>query len=203
MNLPIFELRIDGEESRIEATALVDFPAIGKNYQTFKEVDTDAKKAYHFTIADQEKRVVFGPLMIPNLPIYRYDANSGMEYFGIFTKETVEKAVMKMMKEQRNAEFNEMHDPEKKTKSVFAYQVFIASEEMGIKHPAGYENLADGTAYLAAKIEDDDEWDKAKNGTFRGFSIEGIFDTVPFQASAEDQLVETFREFLRSLKKDQ
>ena len=201
MELPIFELTIDSIDSRIEAIALVDFPAIGRNYQTFRDVEQDSKQAYHFQIADEEKRVVFGPLMIPNVPIYRIDPESRQEYYALFKANTVEKAVMMLMKEGRQAQFNEMHDPDKPTKSVFAYQVFIASEAMGIKHPKGYENLADGTAYLAAKIEDDDEWQKAKDGTFRGFSIEGIFDTIPFEASTNpaEEFAQAFTKFLTQI----
>lgn len=178
MDLPIFELKLKDDESGIKAVALVDFPAIGVNYQTFKDA---SKTKFDFQVTDEEERVIMGAAMIPNLPIYRRDETHG-EYYAVFTKETIKDLVQKFFKESRQSEFNEMHSPFAKTEGVSMFQSFITSEKMGISAPKGFENIADGSWFIAAKVENEEIWNKIKeDGGYKGFSIEGFFDMVPFE----------------------
>ena len=173
MELPIFELKIDGDGTGVTAVALVNQPAIGIEYQTFN-------KAMKFNIADEEQRVVMGAAMIPNLPIYRMDNERG-EYFAVFSKQTIRKIAEKFFKENKQSSYNEEHNPNKLVEGGFTFQSFITDEKMGISAPKGFENIAEGTWFIAAKIENDEVWNKIKtDGEYKGFSIEGMFDVIPY-----------------------
>ena len=191
MDLPIYELRLTGDDkTRVEAVALVDMPAIGLNYQAF-----NSNTKYDFKIADSEQRVVMGAAMIPDLPIYRRDERG--EYYAIFRKDTINEIVKKFFKEQRNSEFNEMHDKALKTNGVFIYQSWITDSKMGVQAPKGFENVADGSWFIAAKVEDEDLWAKIKEqGVYKGFSVEGVFDVIPSKSPEE----EAADEFIKIVK---
>lgn len=70
MSIPLINLTIDdAEETGVEFIALVDTPAIEREWMAFN------KTKQRFQIKDKEKRVVSGAAMISNLPIYRIDEN--------------------------------------------------------------------------------------------------------------------------------
>jgi hypothetical protein len=60
-----------------------------------------------------------------------------------------------------------------------------------------FENLPDGTWFLGAKILSDDAWAKVKDGTFRGFSVEGEFNMIPMQfRNKEEDIIDKLKELL-------
>ena len=65
---------IDGELEGIQAISLVEAPAIEENWVALSE-------QVQFKAQDQEKRIVMGPALIPDKPIYR---RKGEEEFHIF-----------------------------------------------------------------------------------------------------------------------
>lgn len=143
----------------------------------------DSQKFVKFAVTDPDKRIVAGPAMIPEMLIYRVDPD-GTEYNVTFDAKTIEAIAEKFFVKgfQRNG--NEMHDPSKPVDLVF-FQSWIADKSKGVPHMAQFENLPDGTWYMAAKIYDDETWAKVKDGTFRGFSVEGLFDMKPIKMQAQ------------------
>jgi hypothetical protein len=185
MDLPIFELTLDGEKTGVTAVALVEQPAIGIEYQAFN-------KQYKFGIADEEQRIVVGAAMIPDLPIYRMDAERG-EYHAIFRKETIRKIVESFFKQKRVNALNEMHDSSRMIEGGFIFQSWITDSKIGIKPPQGFENIADGTWFIAAKIENDEVWKKVKEtGEYKGFSIEGLFDVKPYRNQTMSKIISQY-----------
>jgi hypothetical protein len=121
-----------------------------------------------------------GAAMIPDLPIYRRDERG--EYYAIFKKETIKALVQKLFKENKHNNFNEQHNAFKILDGVYIYQSFITDAELGISAPSGFENVADGTWFIAAKVENDEAWAKVKKeGILKGFSVEGVFDLEPYK----------------------
>jgi hypothetical protein len=172
MDLPFIEFKLTDDVEGLQAIALVDRPAIGVNYQAF-----DTQK---FEVVNEEQRIVMGAAMIPDLPIYRRDERG--EYYAIFKKETIKALVQKYFKESKQGSFNEEHDQFKILDGVYVYQSFITDEKLGISAPRGFENIADGTWFIAAKVDNDEAWAKVKeDGLLRGFSVEGIFDLEPYK----------------------
>lgn len=179
MDKPIFELVLENEAEGLQAIAFVDDPAIGLTYQAFKNQLTK-ENPLKFQVVNEEKRLVVGPAMIPDLPIYRYSKEKG-DYYVLFSKKTVSQLVEKWQKEKNTDKFNQMHDGNL-IEGVFVRDSWITDSEIGIPAPKGFENVNDGTWFISAKIENDDLWREVKEtGTLKGFSVEGIFSEKPFQ----------------------
>lgn len=171
MDLPFIEFKLTDEVEGLQAIALVDKPAIGLNYQAFAP--------HKFEVINEDKRIVMGAAMIPDLPIYRRDERG--EYYAIFKKETIKALVQKLFKDNKHNNFNEQHNAFKILDGVYIYQSFITDAELGILAPSGFENVADGTWFIAAKVENDEAWAKVKKeGLLKGFSVEGVFDLEPY-----------------------
>jgi hypothetical protein len=168
--LPIYRFVVtEDDDAQLEAVAFVDSPAIEMNWQAF------SSKQYLFK-ADAEKRIISGPLMVAELPIYRRDESG--EYYGVFQKEDIYNLRNKFFKQGKSNLVNEMHDSNKMIEGVYMIESFLIDEARGINAPTGY-NLTDGSWFGSYKIDNDEVWnDFIKSGEFKGFSVEGIFNTV-------------------------
>ena len=124
MDLPFIEFKLTDEVEGLQAIALVDRPAIGLNYQAFAP--------HKFEVINEDKRIVMGAAMIPDLPIYRRDERG--EYYAIFKKETIKALVQKLFKENKHNVFNEEHNAFKILDGVYIYQSFITDAELSLIH---------------------------------------------------------------------
>lgn len=172
-NLPIYELTVDEVDEGVNFVALVDVPAIEKPFMAFaKAPSVEFKKAaqakYKFSETG-ERRVLTGPLMIPNTPIFRSDSKG--EYYVIFSKETIRKIVQKYFKQgnQHNVNANHSHELD----GVFMFESYLTDASRGILPPMGYEGTPDGSWFGSFKVENDEIW--ANREAFKGFSVEGLF----------------------------
>ena len=164
--LPVIYLTIDeNDEAGVDAIALVDNPAIERQWMAFNK-----SKAHSFAITSEEKRVISGPLMISDFPIYRKD-DDGREYYVIFNADTIRKIVYKYMKEGRTNSVNEMH--ETALDGVFMFESFIIDDRK--KTPRGYDELPEGSWFGSFRVESDYVWNEIKAGNWKGFSVEGLF----------------------------
>lgn len=171
--LPVFKCIVDDlldSDLQVEYVALVDRPAIDKNFLAFKN-------QLRFNI-NQEKRIISGPAMIADMLIYRKDDKLG-EYYTVFDKASIMQIVQKFFKKGFIQNFNLMHNAQKKTSDITIFESFITDEARGISPMKGFEGIADGSWFISAKVEDNDIWESVKSGEFKGFSIEGIFQQLP------------------------
>lgn len=181
--LPIYTLVLkdgDNEESGVNYVALVDEPAIERNWFAFK-------KEFKFK-ADEERKIITGCLMIADLPIYRKSESMG-EFYVIFDKSQIELMVQRFMKLGYQSKVNEMHNPELKVEGVTMFESFIVDSQRGIKPPTGFENITEGSWFGSYKVENPDVWAKVKDGSFMGFSVEGMFDLVPQKSELESEII--------------
>ena len=126
--------------------------------------------------SDVEKRIISGPLMVSNLPIFRKDESG--EYYGVFTSEDIYNIVKKFFRNNNTAQVNMMHDSNAMVKGVYMIESFIIDSKRGIYSPAGY-NLTEGSWFGSFKVDNDDVWENyIKSGEFKGFSVEGLFKTI-------------------------
>lgn len=182
--LPIYSLVIDPkDDTGVDFVALVDKPAIEKNWMAFGKEEVSLK----FVTASQERRIVTGALMIPDLPIYRKDTQLG-EYYVFFTKETIWQIVQKYFKNGFTSNVNMMHDGGMVAKDVFMVESFQVDSSRGIKSPECLGNLPEGTWVGTFKVDNDEIWNEyIKTGVFNGFSVEGIFQHKYLVDKSEDQ----------------
>jgi hypothetical protein len=152
------------DETRVEKVSFVDSPAIQRGWMAFNGQQ-------RFKVQSEDRRIVSGALMVAGLPIYRRD-DSG-EYYVSFTASAIQAIVYKFMKENRTKEVNEMHETD--VDGVFLFESFIIDSSRGIKTPEGFDELPDGSWFGSFKVENDEVWKKVKDGTYTGFSVEGLF----------------------------
>jgi hypothetical protein len=170
MELPIYKLEISdniNDDVEVDFVALVDRPAIEKNFMAFSKHST-------FAIQSEEKQIVSGALMLADTPIYRND--SGKEYYVVFPKETIQKIVLKFFKKGYQSNVNLMHDATQTVDGLTMFESWISDKNRGILPMQGFEDAPDGSWFGSFKVENQDVWDKIKSGEYRGFSVEGFFN---------------------------
>ena len=197
MELPIYHLILDPQDGAlVDFVALVDKPAIQKSYQAFNE-----QKKYEFK-ANVEKQIISGPLMIPDLPIYRRDESG--EYYVMFSKDTINVAMTNFLKNGFGKNVNAMHDSNQVLDGVYMIETFQIDKERGIKTPESYgEELPDGTWWGSYKVENKKVWDEyIKTGIWTGFSVEGLFKhkyLVKKEQSETEELAQRILKIKKSL----
>lgn len=181
--MQIVELVIKDEEDGQEAIALVDRPAIQRNFVAFSE-----GTKWEFKVDNEEQRIVSGPLLLSDTPIYRKDGDR--EFYVMFSKDTIKKIAIKFFRDGKQNNVNEMHNPNKALQNITLFESWISDKERGVKPMEGFEDVPDGSWFGSMKIEDDATWAKVKNGEFKGFSIEGYFSNKAEALISDDELVE-------------
>tara|TARA_R110000803_G_scaffold67640_2_gene129396 strand:+ start:8160 stop:8756 length:597 start_codon:yes stop_codon:yes gene_type:complete len=193
-NSEILELIIDeDDESGVDYIALVDYPAIMSNWQSFQK----EKPKQSFKIQDEEKRIVSGYFMKADLPIIRLNENDE-KYYVVFRKKTIQKIVNKFFKNGYNANINLMHDIDFKDNGVYVIESLIIDSKRGIKAPNGFENAPDGSWWGSMRVENDEVWNMVLDGTFKGFSVEGIFGeakATKYPTSLVSKIIEVVRKY--------
>ena len=168
-NLPVYEGKIVDNEDGMICISLVDEPATESNFVAF----SSEKENIQFSIANEEQRMVFGLIMGANQPIYRRD-KSGYEYYIIYRPETLRGMAEKYLKDGYQNNVDRMHDFNP-VDGVNMVQIFIKDTEKGIS-PKGFEEFEDGSLFGQFHVVNDEVWEQIKDGTFKGFSLAGIFE---------------------------
>jgi hypothetical protein len=181
MDLPIIELTLEELEQGIDATALVENPAIQRNWMAFKE-----HKTYEFKTHNEDKRILAGALMVADFPMYRN--MNGKEFFVKFSSETIEQLADRMVLNNKLTAFNFEHDSKKELADMHIQQFFIINTELGVNTPIGFEELPNGSLFAFVKVNNEQVWnDYVKTGIVKGFSIEGNFATK--EEFSEQQII--------------
>lgn len=124
-----------------------------------------------FNIQNPEQRIVTGPLMIADLPIYRRDQDE--EYYVTFSAAEIKKIVQRFFKKGYQSKVNVEHSTP--VDGVFMFESYIIDREKGIMPPKGFEEISNGSWFGSFKVENEKIWEEVKAGTFKGFSVEGLF----------------------------
>lgn len=180
MEFPIYKLIVDPEnDAEVNAISLVDEPAIERDFMAFDKVQ-------RFAIQSEEQRIVSGPLMIPDMPIYRENEDFGQHYV-VFDTPTIKSIAINYAKKKYSDQVNIMHS--KFIDGVTLFESFLADRSRGINPMKGFDDLPDGTWFGSMYVENDQAWSEVKAGTFRGFSVEGNFKYIIPKPTPE-QLIE-------------
>ena len=202
-NIPVFEAYIDNIDCGIYKISLVDLPAVESDFVYFNKQD----KVMKFNIENEEQRMVTGVIMRANFNIYRYDEEFG-EYYIKYSPETIKIMAEKMMSDGTFNNINIMHMDGTDVEGVNMVELFIKDTEKGI-NPANFDDIENGSLFATYKINNDVIWDEIKNGTFRGFSLEGIFDIDKVELRKQNNnynsflntMTRLFNRFLKSFVK--
>jgi hypothetical protein len=164
----IYELVIEDENiDEVFAISLVEEPAIESNFVFFD------KEKIHFAAVNDEKRLLMGPILIPDKQILRIDGE-GMPYHVFFKPETI-KRLSEMYLEKKYTDKSTLeHD--KKITGVNLVESWIVESRTKDKSAMYGLSVPVGTWMGTFKVNNDDIWENyVKTGEVKGFSIEGLF----------------------------
>jgi hypothetical protein len=164
----IYELVIEDENiDEVFAISLVEEPAIESNFVFFD------KEKVQFAALSDEKRLVMGPILIPDKQILRVDGQ-GKPYHVFFKPETIKKLSEMYLKKKYTDSSTLEHD--KKINGVTLVESWIKESVTKDKSALYNLNVPVGTWMGTFKIDNDEIWnDYVKTGEVKGFSIEGLF----------------------------
>ena len=184
MELPIKKAIIDVEDSEmgLKTVSLVSDPAIQINWIKFNK-QSEIKLA----IQNEDKRIIFTPVLIPNQLIYRNIA--GEEFNLMFDKETIELVEQKWVKDNLSSTVDIEHSSKLIDGVTFFESVLLNNERFATAK--GFEGLPEGTWFLTGKVESDEVWSKVKSGEINGVSIDGLFKTAEIKkvTMSDEQII--------------
>jgi hypothetical protein len=185
--LETIELFIEDEgDGGISAISFVEAPAIEENFIALNSHKVEMK-----TI-DSDKRLVIGLALVPNKLIYRI--NRGFEYNITFSEQTVRKASEKYLKSLKL--HNTTVDHETDIDGVFLTESWIVEDPNQDKTALYGLDAPKGAWAVAMRVENDDLWNKIKDGDYLGFSIEGMFTEKEQFSKIEIDVMEEIEELL-------
>jgi hypothetical protein len=151
----------------------------------------DMRQAY--AVQSEEKRIISGPIMLANVPIYRFDDIRG-EYYVTFPPDTIFSIVKKMARKGLYKAVNTDHT-NPVDDGVHMIEMYLIDRDRGVMPPKGYEDAEDGSAFASYLIDNEEIWTKVKAGEWKGFSVEGMFDM-----EQQDDIAVAMREIAAMLK---
>lgn len=151
-------------DSDIYAISLVDEPAIEENF-----IYLSKDKQEQIFLEKEDKHLIVGAVLVPNKPIYR---NNGKEEFYIqFSKETIEHLAYEYLMNGRM--YSVTTDHKDIADDICLVESWIKTSDNDKSNDYGM-NLPIGTWIAAMKVENEEVWQRVKQGELKGFSIESF-----------------------------
>jgi len=82
---------------------------------------------------------------------------------------------------------------------VYIIESLIIDKKRGVLAPENFEKVPDGSWWGSMRVENDDIWQQVKDGTFKGFSVEGIFSSSK-ELNLQTRIVAKIREVIKNYK---
>jgi hypothetical protein len=157
------------ENEGVYAVSLVNEPAIGVNFITLSK-----QKEIKLATVNEEKRILVGPILIPDQEIYRNQ--DGNEFNIVFPAETILK-VHQNFATQGYQNNSTIEHSGTKIENVTFVETWIKEDEVHDKSVLYGFSEPVGTLFGLMKVNNDEIWnDYVKTGKVKGFSIDGVFD---------------------------
>ena len=167
-----------------ELAIMVDFVALSKANLLLARVE------------DGEKRMLYGPALIPNQPIVRYDGNNE-KYYITYSKDTIEQTAQEFLKRNMHHNHTIQHEMPVNNLTVVESWVTTGAHDKSMNY--GFE-LPEGTWMIGVKVDDEATWQAVKNGEVKGFSIEGWFAPMSETQVQEKDLEKLLAELAKALE---
>lgn len=169
----IVELIISEEEMEnqdgVFAISLVEEPAIEENWIALKKQEKESIKCAKL---DEDKRLLIAPALIPNKQIFRID-EEGKDYYVYFSKNTIRQASQLFLK--RNYQSSATLEHKVELEDIHVVESWIKESANDKSSAYGFDHLPSGTWFVTMKVDNEEVWNKVKEGEIKGFSIEGYF----------------------------
>ena len=189
----LLDISMDDTETGVDYVALVDDPAIMVNWMAF----ANQSKEHSFKVSDKDKQIISGPLMIPNMDIFRKGKEGDLDHYVQFSNDSIFTIVRKFFRDRNTSNVNIMHDSAEIPKDVYMIESFIIDDSRMSK-PKGFEDLPNGTWFGSYKIDNPIIWQAVKDGLFKGFSVQGNFIPQSFSKSRDELVLSQIIDILNS-----
>ena len=185
--LPLYNVEFDEDTSVFNNVAIVTEPAIEVQF-----IRLSKQEAPRVSLKiDEERRIVSGPALIPEEPIYRNQG--GRRFYIKYTADTIRRMALNFFKKDRQNEGNVEHAVP--VNGITYFESYIIDKARGI-NPREFD-LPDGTWVLTAKVDNPEVWDLIKSGELTGFSID--IANVRF---SEDKEIDNLEDFINYLNEN-
>ena len=176
--IPVYRATLSSDKCGMTKISLVDAPAVQADFLAFAAAQQQGQEqqqpqVMRYAVQDEERQLVYGVIMRADYPIYRYSKQTGA-YYIMFTADTIREMAEKYLNEGRQNEVNLQHEEGSDVDGVQLVQWFIKDTARGVA-PAGFEDIEDGSLFGEFHVQNADVWQGVKDGTYKGFSLEGIF----------------------------
>jgi hypothetical protein len=181
----VYKMFIDEEDmdSGVFAISLVADPAIESNW-----IYLSKQHKIELAEVNKEKRLLLGPVLIPNKEIPRIDEETGEEYDIVFDEAVIEKAAQLFLQRQHNNSSTLEH--ERPIDDISIVESWLVADPKADKSNAYGLSYPKGSWIVMAKVNNDEIWSEyIKTGKVKGFSLEGLFGHNLVEASRQQQLV--------------
>ena len=159
---------VNADDSAVLAMSVVDEPAVESNF-----IYLSKQKIDKFVALDKgEKHMLYGCALRPDFPIYRRDEDE--EYYLEFSKDAVEKLARDFMINGLQSNFTAAH--KKGVDGITIVESWVKVDMEKDKSIAlGLDaDLPVGSWIIGGYCDNNDIWEKVKNGEYHGFSVEAI-----------------------------
>jgi len=174
------------------AISCVDEPATEQLIEYFNEV-----KVMKFKKLDEEKRLIAGVIMRPEIWIDRKNEKTNEYYQVAFSKDTIEKICQKYMIDKNNNNVTIQH--EYSVNNISLVETWIVDNpELDKSKSLGISTI-NGDWFGIMKVNNDVVWnDFIKTGLVKGYSVEGMFIQEQFSKilTDDEKLLEKLKDLL-------
>ena len=184
----------EGETEGVYALSVVENPAMQDMWIALSEQPQQIELAE----VDEEKRLLLGAALIPNKKIYRNI--DGNEFYITFKEETIEKLAHNFFKNQNNN--NSSLEHEVKLEGMSVVEGWTVQDPYNDKSNAFGKTYEKGTWVTMMKVDNEEMWEKVKNGEIKGFSIDALLGLQEINLKSNIMNEEAKNSFLSELKED-
>ena len=179
MKKKIRRYKVSPDESLCLAVSVVDKPAVETDF-----IYLSKQKIEKFVGVDGERRMIYGCALRPDFPIYRN--NGEEEYYLEFDKEAIDKISKNYFKMGFQSNWTAAHKDEVEGLTVTESWI-KESMTMDKSIVVGLDaDLPIGSWFIGCHCENDEIWNKVKQGTYHGFSIEAVVGVEEFEKQVEE-----------------
>jgi hypothetical protein len=185
--LDLYELVIDETtDDEVFALSLVSEPAIQSNFIYFNKQGKQIE--VKFASIDEEKRLIVGPILVPDMKILRQDSPTEKPYEVFFSKDTVRQAAQKYLADNNANNITVEH--ERPVDGVSLVESWIVDSTVYDKSKNYGLNAKVGTWMGVFKVNNLQVWEQIKARDYRGISLEGVFSHLKTNLSAVKPITE-------------
>jgi hypothetical protein len=145
---------------------------------------------------DDEKRIVVGAAMVPDLKIFRKD-KKGNPYHVYFSAETIKMIAEKYMR-NKYIDNNDTEHNGKAANDVYVVESWIKEDEEDKSNKYGFADLPIGTWFVSMKVRNEEVWKRIKSKELNGFSVSGYFEEIE-QFYKEQEFLREVAKILKDL----